>query len=90
MLKKVVLKQAENTSTAYYIETSKVAYIQVGYSSDDTKFITLYMQGRESPVIQFSLSDDNLIKKFIDLFNESNSTNEIEINFNEKDSKWKS
>lgn len=87
MLKKVVLKQAENTSTAYYIETSKVAYIQVGYSSDDTKFITLYMQGRESPVIQFSLSDDNLIKKFIDLFNESNSTNEIEINFNEKDSK---
>ena len=87
MLKKVVLKQAENTSTAYYIETSKVAYIQVGYSSDDTKFITLYMQGRESPVIQFSLSDDNLIKKFIDLFNESNSTNEIEINLNEKDSK---
>lgn len=87
MLKKVVLKQTENTSIAYYIETSKVAYIQVGYSSDDTKFITLYMQGRESPIIQFPLNDDALIQKFVDLFNESNSANEIEINFNEKDSK---
>lgn len=40
------------------------------------------MQGRESPVIQFSLSSDNLIRNFVDLFNESNSANEIEINLN--------
>ena len=82
MLKKIVLKQADNTQIAYYIETKNVAYIQVGHSSDDTKFITLYMQGRESPVIQFSLSDDILFKNFVYLFNESNSANEIEINLN--------
>ena len=54
----------------------------MGHSSDDTKVITLYMQGRESPVIQFSLSDDILFKNFVYLFNESNSANEIEINLN--------
>lgn len=81
-MKKIVLKQADNTSIAYHIETKNVAYIQVGHSSDDTKAITLYMQGRESPVTQFSLSSDNLIRNFVDLFNESNSANEIEINLN--------
>ncbi len=29
MLKKIVLKQADNTSMAYHIETKNVAYIQV-------------------------------------------------------------
>lgn len=30
MLKKIVLKQTDNTSIAYHIETKNVAYIQVG------------------------------------------------------------
>lgn len=82
MLKKVVMKQAENSFVVYYIESRNVSYIQVSYCDDNTKVIKLYMQDKANEIFFFTSSDDRLINKFIDLFNGSNSIDEVEINLN--------
>lgn len=84
MLKQVVMKDKKDTIiSAFYIESSKVAYIKVSPCvNDNGKAVALYMQDRENAIVYFVSSDDNFIKKFVDLFNESNSANEIEINLN--------